>query len=187
MNNFSKKHLVILFIAIGVFSRTVWHFGANIEWVTAATILAAFYIGRRAALVVPIAIMMVSDMIIGNTNIFLFTWSAYLVAGLVVPLIFENKRQGIVRLMGESTGIGIATCIWFYLWTNFGVWFLDSWGMYPKTVSGLFDAYLMGIPFLKAQLMSNILFIPVSFLIAETVINIWHNRIIQSAKDSLVS
>lgn len=65
--------------------------------------------------------------------------------------------------------MGILASLWFYLWTNFGVWLLDNWGMYPRTIMGLIDAYLLALPFLRYNLISNLIFVPVSFFIVEKV------------------
>lgn len=66
-----------------------------------------------------------------------------------------------------ASSFGVLASVWFYLWTNFGVWLLDSWGMYERTFAGLFNAYIMGLPFLKYNLIGNIVLVPVSFLVVE--------------------
>jgi hypothetical protein len=123
----------------------------------------------------------------------LFTWSAYVVIGVGTMFLrsfchSESKTKNL--LFGRSlpaqagftlfrmtekafrmtfkkiffaTGGGVVASIWFYLWTNFGVWFLDSFGMYPKTFNGLVTCYINGIPFFKNQLFSNLIIIPLVF------------------------
>ncbi|MCL5095742.1 MAG: hypothetical protein M1575_03385 [Patescibacteria group bacterium] len=161
-----KIFWTILLVFLGLFFRTIGHIAPNIEYVTAASLLAGAYLGKKYAILVPLAIMVLSDTLIGNTNIFLFTWSAYLVIGLVGSkyLILNTKY-----LIPKATGLGIGAALWFFLWTNFGVWALDSWGMYPKTLAGLIESYLMGLPFLKLNLLGNLFFVPVSFGIVEMV------------------
>ncbi|MFH0864393.1 MAG: DUF6580 family putative transport protein [Candidatus Gottesmanbacteria bacterium] len=152
-----------ILISIAIILRTVGHIAPNIEFVTAASLLAGAYLGKKYAILVPFAIMVLSDTIIGNTNIFLFTWSAYLVVGCLGYL--GNLKGKIIR----AAGAGIFASVFFFLWTNFGVWALDSWGMYPRTLGGLIEAYIMGIPFLKLNLLGNLFFVPVSFGIVEVV------------------
>lgn len=147
----------IVLIGLGVLFRTFWHLAPNVEYVTAATLLAGAYLGKRYAVLVPLAIMVLTDTLIGNTNIFLFTWSAYLFIGYLSYL--GNLRGKIVR----AAGAGVIASLFFFFWTNFGVWALDSWGMYPKTIVGLLEAYAMGLPFLKLNLLGNLFFVPVSF------------------------
>lgn len=161
-----KKILfAILLVLLGVFFRTIGHIAPNIEFVTAASLLAGAYLGRKYAILVPFVIMVLTDTLIGNTNIFIFTWSAYLAIGLLGLWGLKDKKTKFVR----ATGLGIIASLWFYLWTNFGVWALDSWGLYPRTLGGLMEAYIMGLPFLKLNLLGNLFFVPVSFGIVEMV------------------
>lgn len=164
-----KKYFIAIgLVSLSVFFRTFWHLGPNIEFVTTASLLAGIYLGGVWALVVPLVSLVVSDTILGNSNIFLFTWSAYFIIGLTA--MFSGKKIGKNKLFG-GTVFGVGASLWFFAWTNFGVWFLDSWGMYPKTLSGLIQAYIMGIPFLKNNLIGNAIFIPVSLTIIEKARN----------------
>ena len=81
-----------------------------------------------------------------------------------------------------GTGLGIIASLWFYLWTNFGVWALDSFGMYPKTLLGLIDAYILGLPFFKNNLIGNLLFVPISLTIVELIYQKIGNIIIYGKK-----
>lgn len=159
-----KVIFAILLIALGILFRTVWHVGPNVEFVTAATLLAVTYLGRKAGFLVPLVIMTVSDLIIGNTNIFIFTWSAYLMIGILNGALVKKKNVVI-----RQTLFGVVASLFFFLWTNFGVWALDSFGMYSKDLSGLVRAYFMGLPFLRFNLIGNLVFISTSFWIVEKV------------------
>jgi len=159
-----KFLLAFLLIALGVAGRTVFHLAPNVEMVTLASLLAAAYLGRKYALLVPFAIMVITDTLIGNTNIFIFTWSAWLMIGFSGLIL--RKKEG-VKLVGAATGWGILTSLFFYLFTNFGVWALDSWGMYSRDLVGLINCCLMGLPFLKANLLGNLVFVPVGFSVVE--------------------
>lgn len=156
----------VLLIILGILFRTVWHLGPNVEYVTAASLLAGVYLGKKYAVLVPLFIMVLSDTLIGNTNIFVFTWSAYLGIGLISQIGQIGKRESKQKILGAA-GLGIAASLFFYVWTNFGVWVLDSWGMYPRTMVGLLDCYIAGLPFLKLNLLGNLFFVPVSFGVVE--------------------
>lgn len=103
-------------------------------------------------------------MLIGNTNIFIFTWSAYLFFSLFVSFFLKKSTPGKKHLL-QMTGWGIVSSVWFYLWTNFGVWLLDSFGMYQRSWQGLLDAYIYAIPFFKYNLIGNLVLVPVSFTV----------------------
>lgn len=155
-----KIIFAVLLISLGILFRTLWHVGPNIEFVTAATLLSTVYLGRKYSILVPLIIMVISDFIIGNTSIFVFTWSAYILIGL----LSRNSKSVL-----KQTGQGILAGLFFYLWTNFGVWALDSFGMYSKDLSGLVRTYVMGLPFLRFNLIGNLVFISTSFWIVEKV------------------
>lgn len=160
--------LAVGLIVLAILFRTIWHLGPNIEFVTAASILAAHYLGFWYGISVPLAIMFVSDIFIRNTNIFIFTWSAFVFIGGCNSLFSTmiGQRQG-RKLVLAQTGYGILASLFFYLYTNFGVWFLDSWAMYPRTLEGLLECYIMALPFLRFQLIGNLLFVPASFSLIE--------------------
>lgn len=169
----------VLLVMLGILFRTTWHLGPNVEFVTSATLLAGTYLGREWAILIPLIIMTVSDTIIGNTSIFIFTWSAYVMIGLVgqwklkeqkiiLPWRDKKQRTNLIMKMAKVTSLGAIASFWFFLWTNFGVWLLDSWGMYPKTSRGLLDAYILGLPFLKYNLLGNLVLVPSAFFIVET-------------------
>ncbi|MBM3283954.1 hypothetical protein FJY90_06990 [Candidatus Gottesmanbacteria bacterium] len=165
----SKNKIIFaaFIIILGIIFRTVWHLGPNIEFVTAATLLAASYLGRKWAIIVPLSIMIITDFLIGNTNIYIFTWSAYAAIGIGAYYNLKFKILNLKYKIITAAVMGILASLWFYLWTNFGVWLTDSWGMYPKTLTGLFDAYILGLPFLRLNLISTLVFVPLSFTIVE--------------------
>lgn len=167
MRKLPLKSLIIasLLISLAVLFRTVWHFGPNIEFVTAASFLAATYLGSPWAIIVPFLTMVISDRLIGNTNIYYFTWSAFIFIGLADYLFI--KKFGRQKLVLKQTGAGVTASLFFYLYTNFGVWFLDSFGMYSRDLNGLIKCYVMGLPFLKFNLIGNLILVPLTFTISE--------------------
>jgi hypothetical protein len=160
-----KAVLASLLILLSVLFRTIWHLGPNIEFVTTASFLAATYLGGNWAVLVPLIAMIISDKLIGNTNIFIFTWSGFILIGLMDYWFI--KRLGRKKIIPKQTGMGVMASLFFYLYTNFGVWFLDAFGMYPRTLTGLIECYLMGLPFLRLNLLGNLLFVPLTFTLSE--------------------
>ncbi len=148
-----------LLITLGVAGRTVFDLPPNVELVTLSCFLASVYLGGAFSVLVPLAIMVVSDTAIGNTQIFIFTWSAYIVVGLSA-LILRRYKKNDVNFVSASTLFTIPTSLFFYLWTNFGVWYQ---GWYPPTPVGLIESYVMGLPFLKFNLVGNLIFVPLGF------------------------
>lgn len=137
----------------------------NLEFITVGIVLAALFLPKSYAFFVAAASIVISDMLIGNSNIALFTWSAWLqvaiCAGVLTRVGVHNKPKLAVF---ASTTFGLGAGLWFFLWTNFGVWFLGhgTTAMYPKTFSGLIDSYIAGIPFYRNMAYGNLVIIPLA-------------------------
>lgn len=162
------KKLFVYSLFILAFIERVWFdLGPNMELITVALILSAFYLNKKTTFILTFAVVALSDLIIGNSNIFLFTWSGFILPLLAIGIFKSLKVNSIL----SGTLAGISFNLFFFIWTNFGVWALDSWGMYPNTAFGLLQSYLNGLPFLKYQLTSTLFFVPIGFLIYEVVFN----------------
>lgn len=164
LKKIDKKKLIIalLLITIGVAGRIIRiHFLPdlyNVEIITLVSLLAASFLGFSYALIVPLSVVAISDIYIGNSSVLFFTWSAWAVIGLL-GLILRNSKKDSLSFGLKMTGMGILSSVVFFIWTNFGVWM--GWDMYPHTISGLVQCYVMAIPFLKMNLGGNLVIIPV--------------------------
>ncbi len=218
--NFSRSKIFtgVSLIALGVLSRFVLaeYVGVpNFEAITAITLISAVFLGGVWTFVVPLSILAIKDVIMGNNPVLFFTWSAFAVIGLFGMLsrsvILSGAQQGGVEesrgiiskypfllslresaywrrrskpvAISKNTGlprsfqspayrtgrlamtaigmtiIGIGSSIFFFLYTNFGWWLVTN--MYPHTLDGLIQAYIMGLPFFKNNLIGNLFFVPV--------------------------
>lgn len=181
--NTKNTFLFILFVAAFT-ERVFFDFGPNFELVTTAVILSSFYVGRKQSFWTIFLIMLFSDIIIGNTNIFIFTWSGFLIPALFSRNLINKLTYFLSRITNHKSSItkkivfnfsltstGLIANFFFYIWTNLGVWLLS--GMYPKNISGLLMSYINALPFLHYQFLSNLIFIPVGFLLTELTISVY--------------
>lgn len=67
--------------------------------------------------------------------------------------------------MLASLGAGVAGSVFFFLFTNFGVWLLNDGTMYAKTWAGLVECYVMGLPFYRTMLLGNMVLVPAYFAV----------------------
>ncbi len=168
-----KKIFIACIFVLALIERVWFDLGPNIELVTLASILAAFYVDKKASVFMTLGVIILSDLLIGNSNIFIFTWS-----GIIIPLFFVNLFKNLkINRIGSATVMGITSNLFFYFWTNFGVWALDSWGMYPNTAIGLLHSFVNGLPFLKYQLTSTLFFVPTGFILYEIIFNNLLNKL----------
>jgi len=151
----------VAFVAIAIVFRLVREeIGAppNLELVTSAAFVAAVLVRHRLAFLAPLVIAVVSDLVLGNTSIALFTWSAWLVVGFAALLTRSTSGWGRV---GAAAGLGLGGSLWFFFWTNFGVWFQGRGVWYPAGLDGLVASYVAGLPFLRTMLVGNLVLLPV--------------------------
>lgn len=160
MSNKSKTILIITsLIILAVSWRIINHsfqLAPNLELITVASVLAAVIIGWKAAIIVPISSMILSDLIIGNSSIFVFTWGAFALIGLGA-LLLKKLNSKPKSQIAYSFGFAVASSFAFFAITNFGVW---SQGWYPATWAGLIDCYAVAIPFYRTMLIGNIIIVP---------------------------
>jgi ABC-type proline/glycine betaine transport system permease subunit len=131
--------LAISLIIIGILLRFIPH-TANFTPVAAIAIFAGVYLNKKQALIVPLLLMVISDIFLGMHNVALFTWGSFILVTLLGMWAKNHKTaRGII-----STSI--VSSVVFYLITNFGVW---AMGWYPLTAKGLLDCYILGLPFLR--------------------------------------
>jgi len=179
-----KKNIIFLMIAVifGVLSRTIFHIAPNLEFVTAITLVGAYFIkNRKSKLILPLFIMSISDIILGNTNIMWFTWSGFMLLPVIQFLLKKISKTDTSFRSGLflTTSSGIVGTILFYLWTNFGVVVLTN--MYSHNFAGLMSSYINAIPFLRIQLQGNLIIVPMVYAISYIVIN-FKNIVIKNNK-----
>ncbi|MGE5279869.1 MAG: DUF6580 family putative transport protein [Deltaproteobacteria bacterium] len=132
--------LALILMIFGVLFRIIPHAPNFTPTAALALFGAAFLPNRRQALIMPLALIMISDLFIGLHDMVVFTWgSVFLISLTGLGL---RRASGTTRvLLGSFAGSVI-----FYLVTNFGVW---AAGWYPLTPQGLFQCYVAGIPFFR--------------------------------------
>ncbi len=138
--------LAIFLIILGVGSRLVVH-TPQFTSILAVAFFAGLYLKGWQALVVPLALMIVSDLIIGFHDTMFFTWGGmFLVSALGLWL---QSRKNLVTVLGGS----IASAMIFFVVSNFGAWLSP---LYPHTMAGLRECYIMAIPFFRSTLLSTV-------------------------------
>lgn len=138
--------LVALGVAVRLVSTT-----PNFSAVAAASLFAGFYFRNRAtALLVPLAIMTISDQFLGG-----YTRGVMIAVygSLLVPMAWSSvMRRGLTPLRVGSAAV--SSSVAFYLLTNAAVWY--AW--YQHTWDQLLHCYARALPFFGYTLASDLLF-----------------------------
>ena len=150
--------LALILMIFGILFRIIPH-APNFTPVAAIALFGAVLLpNRRLALIMPLALIMISDLFIGLHDIVIFTWGSVVIISLIglglrIGMGFFNafkSRKSTTVLFGS-----LASAVAFYLVTNFGVW---AAGWYPPTPQGLLQCYVAGIPFFRNFLAGTLVY-----------------------------
>jgi len=147
-NRIQPWYLVAI-VAVLVLCRLLPHPPNAVPIAAMALFAGAFFTNRVLAYLVPLAAMLLSDMVLGIHSTI---WYVYAGIALIV-FIGAFLKQVTVLKVGLSA---VAASLLFYLITNFGAWLHHE--MYAQNMQGLLQAYVAGLPFLRNSLMANLIF-----------------------------
>jgi uncharacterized membrane protein len=145
----------ILLIITGVLSRLIPH-PANFTAVGSLAIFSGFRFGSKKAVFITITIMFITDCVFGFHSVMWATYGSMFLATVLGRAIRGkyNYRSVVLACLGSS--------VLFYIVTNFAVWAVPG-SMYPKTLQGLTDSYIMAIPFFRNSLLGDLTYTGIFF------------------------
>jgi len=153
-------------IIVAALTRVLPH-PPNFSPIAAIALFGGAYFAARAwAVLVPLAGLLISDLVLASVNGGLYAswfggsgiWVIYGCIGLTTAMGFglRGKVTG-VRVLGYS----LAGSALFFVVTNFAAWLGNP--MYPKTAAGLVASYVAGIPFLQWSVLGTLFYAAVLF------------------------
>jgi len=151
--------LALSLLLAGIIVRFVPH-APNFTPIAAIALFGGAYLNRKSALVVPLALMALSDVFLGLHNVVAFTWGGILLTAILGFSL--QKKLSALRVAGLS----IISSLLFFLISNFGVWVM---GWYPRTAEGLIQCYAAAIPFLRNFTVSTLVYSAVLFASYELI------------------
>lgn len=159
-----KNTLIILGIIVLVAaSRLLPESIANFTAIGAIAFMGgALFENKWLKYLLPISILAISDLALNTLVYSEFTNSGLFYDGMLwvylpfVISVFIGQRM--LKQMNVSKVLltALVSGSIFFLLSNFGVWM--SGVLYPKTATGLVEAYTMGIPFFRSTLLGNMFY-----------------------------
>ena len=140
--------LALLLIISGVAVRLLPH-PYNFTPIAATALFGGAYLPKRYALIIPIVAMLVSDIFLGFHSTMVYVYGSFILTGLIGMWLREHKNAGNV------IGASLVSSVLFFLITNFGVW---AQGAYARDITGLWESYVMGIPFFRNTLAGDLFY-----------------------------
>lgn len=138
-----------IFITLAVLAAALTRFLPHPPNFTAiggiALFAGAFIPNRILSLLVPVSVMVLTDMIIGFHNT---VWAVYISIALITMLGWLMQER---KTIGGFVGTSFIASLLFFFITNAAMWAVGFWTteplMYPTNFGGLVDAIALGIPF----------------------------------------
>ncbi len=148
--------MAYFFILSAVVLRLLPHV-PNFAPIAAMALFGGTYLGKKYALLVPLAAMVISDYFIGfyDLRLELVVWGSFLLVGVLG--LWLKRHKNIQNVIGAT----LLGSVLFFIITNLGVWAFSSW--YPKTVQGLSQSYLLAIPFFRNTILGDLFYVGIMF------------------------
>lgn len=138
-----------LLVLVGIGGRLVPH-PPNFTPVDAIALYSGVWMPSIwVGMALPVAIMAVSDLLIGWHSLWIYTWGAMMMGAVLGYYWLRTDRiLSVIALPVLQSTV-------FFIVTNFGVWLN---GYYGYTLSGLWECYVAAIPFYHYQVLGAIVY-----------------------------
>ena len=149
INNLLLPIVIILSLSLTRLIPHPWNFTPML----AVGIFSGFYFKQfYLSLFIVILSMFIGDLYLGFHSTMFFTYISLAVA-VILGLYIKHFK------FTEILVTGLTSSICFFLITNFGAWLTLE--MYEKNLAGLFQSYVMAIPFFHNTLISTLLYLAI--------------------------
>lgn len=177
--------MVYLIILVAALTRFVPHM-PNLAPVTALAIFGAVYLPKKQALVIPLAVRLLSDLFLGffSWPLMIAVYAAHLI-GFGLGLLVKKHSVSLQGKFLGLTGAGMLSAIIFFLITNFA--FFYSATEYTHNLSGILLAYYNGLPFFQGTLIGDVVYTLVLAGSYEAVKYFVVNRTNQKHRNQVIS
>ena len=144
--------LAIILLFVGIASRLIDH-SPNFTPIISLALFSGIYLPRKHALWLPLALMILSDLVIGFHDTIIYTWGSVVLITWIGMKVRDNKS------LASILTSNLAGAVLFFIITNLGAWPT----LYPMTWQGLTDCFVMAIPFFRNTFYSTILYSVIFF------------------------
>lgn len=152
----ARNIFILALIAIAALLRISGILPENVNPIAAIALFGgALFSNRIQGLIVPLAILFLSDLYLGLHDLMVPVYAGFVIIGLIGFALRNNPSMG-RALLGAGLG-----SILFFLITNTAVWMGSTF--YSQDVGGLIDCYILGLPFFRNTLIGDLAFTALLF------------------------
>jgi hypothetical protein len=169
---YGRVALAVFLILFGAAMTLVKH-PWNITPMGAIALFAgAYLLNRPLAIAVPIAALAISDLTKtlldphwgftqANVLAMVFKYLGFVGVALCGQLV-RRERAPLAAYVTSLGGAALGGAVLFFLVSNFGSWLTPEFG-YERSFSGLLQCYVAGLPFFRAMLVGDLIYVPLLF------------------------
>jgi hypothetical protein len=154
--------LLTVLVPAGVFSRLIPHYPNVTALVGISIVSGQLAKNKFLKFFIPVIAMMFSDLIFGSHP------TMFWVYGSLVAVAAYSAVAGKRGVVGIPLTAAVSSLLFFAV-SNFGVWI--SGGLYPLTLEGLTQCFLLAVPFLTPQIMGDLAYTVFLMVFSEKVLN----------------
>ena len=171
-DNALDQCIALVLIVLGALFRVLPH-PDNFTPTMAIALFSGAVLPASLALVVPLLLMMVSDLVIGLHPLFLLVWGSFLAVVLLGAWV--RKDPG----FGRAAAATLSGSVFFFTVTNLGVFLFEN--MYEKSWAGLVECFAMALPFFRNSFLGDIFYTASFFSLFLTAQ--WSHHLFQKSKN----
>jgi predicted membrane-bound dolichyl-phosphate-mannose-protein mannosyltransferase len=156
-----KNIFILILVLLAVSSRLIPH-PLNFTPIGALGLFAGAYIVDKRVWALPIIALLLSDFFVGfyEPIAMLFVYLGFALSAFIGRFLLSEKRTSL-RLGGAA----LSSATVFFIVSNFGTWLSGT--LYPMTLNGLTECFVMAIPFYGNTLLGDLFYVVVLFGIYE--------------------
>ncbi len=163
--------IAVALIAAGIVGRTMAANFYSLVPIFSVALFSGFYFkNKAAAIAIPLLTMLLGDVyleVTANQGFYGASQILNYIGFVAITLIGGLIKQPKVANVGLSSIAGSAA---FFIISNFGTWADTAYNLYPKTTQGLLNCYINGLPFLKTDVISGLVYNVIIFGIFKILI-----------------
>ena len=158
-------------ILLAVTARIIPH-PPNFAPIGGLALFSGSHFKKKVALLLPILAMVFSDVFRGWHATLIYVYASFIAITLIGSMVGQKPNFKSLVLASLSSSM-----IFFFL-TNFGVWATTNF--YPHSLDGLYQSYIMALPFFRNTVLSDLFYTFSFFYGFEYIMILWRKILLRS-------
>lgn len=151
-----RNFTAFLWVVLGILGRLIPH-PPNMAPMTSIALFGGCQMKRSHAFAVTTLTMIVSDILLAlaEGHAPFGMWSLFTYSGFAA-IVLVGMFLRTIPTAGRTLGALVGSTLFFWLWTNFGIWLVGDGAPYAHDAAGLVACYAAALPFLGNALVGDL-------------------------------